>query len=352
MARSMYWYELVIRISRAKSVKRATQRDVARAAGVSQAAVSMVLSGGATPSISAETHERITRAAAALGYVPNRFAQALRTNRTMTIACVVPDISNPFYPALMRGVQSVTDGEKYDVIAFNTDGTAQRERHFLDWARQGRVDGVVGVFFTLRAADFKPLVDSGVPVVRIESSKKKGGPIAIDDIYVDSRAAAEAVTNYLISRGHRRIAMVAGRGGPQATRVEGYKAALLASGGTPHVVIVDEFSEAGGLGAAEAVLASGYDPTAIFAANDLMAIGVMQALRERGIGIPKQIAVVGFDDISAAKLVTPPLTTVAQFQREMGARAAEILIGRLRGEGGQVGTALEMPFGLIERSST
>lgn len=333
-------------------MRRATQRDVARAAGVSQAAVSMVLSGGTSPSISTETHERIVKAAAELGYTPNRFAQALRTSRTMTIACVVPDISNPFYPALMRGVQSVTDGENYDLIAFNTDGTPDRERHFLAWARQGRVDGVVGVFFTLRASDFRPLVESGVPVVRIESSKKQGGPIAIDDIYVDSRAAAEAVTNYLTSRGHTRIAMVAGRGGPQGTRVEGYKAALLAAGGTPHVVIVDEFSEAGGLGAAETVLASGYKPTAIFAANDLMAIGVMQALRERGIEIPGEIAVVGFDDISAAKLVTPALTTVTQFQRDMGVKAAQILMHRLRGPRGEAGTAIEMPFGLIERNST
>ena len=107
-----------------------------------------------------------------------------------------------------------------------------------------------------------------------------------------------------------------------------------------------------GLGAAEAVLASGYNPTAIFAANDLMAIGVMQALRARGIEIPRQIAVAGFDDISAAKLVTPPLTTVAQFQEKMGAKAAEILMDRLGGGGREVGTAIEMPFGLIERGST
>ena len=179
-----------------------------------------------------------------------------------------------------------------------------------------------------------------------------GLTIAIDDIYVDSRAAASAVTNYLIGRRHKRIAMVAGRGGPQGTRVEGYRAALTAAGGEPYVVIVDEFSEAGGLRAAETVLASGYNPTAIFAANDLMAIGVIQALRERRIEVPGQIAVVGFDDISAAKLVTPPLTTVAQFQGQMGAKAAQILLERLRGATSEIGTALEMPFGLIERGST
>ncbi|MFJ6327277.1 MULTISPECIES: LacI family DNA-binding transcriptional regulator [unclassified Rhizobium] len=330
---------------------RATQKDVARAAGVSQATVSMVLSGGGA-SIPAETWERITKAAKDLGYVPNRFAQALKTSRTMTIACIVPDITNPFYPSLVRGIQSIADGQSYDVITVNTDGTPERERHFLDWARQGRVDGVIGVFFTLKAKDFSPLVEAGVPVVRIESSKKRGGAIPVDDIYVDSRAAAEAVTEYLLSLGHSRIALVAGRGGPQAHRIEGYRAALAKRGHPDHVVIDEEFSELGGIRAAESILGGDFKPTAIFAANDLMAIGVMQSLRERRIRIPEDIAVVGFDDISAAKLVTPSLTTVAQFQWKMGERAAQTLMDRLRGEKTGAGTAVEMPFDLIVRGST
>ena len=312
----------------------------------------MVLNSGESSPISAETLERVTRAARELGYAPNRFAQALKTNRTMTIACIVPDITNPFYPSLIRGIQSVTDHLDYDVISVNTDGNPERERHFLDWSRQGRVDGVIGVFFTLRARDFAPLIDAGVPVVRIESNKKKGGDIAIDDIFVDSYAAAFEMTTYLIGRGHRRIAMVAGRGGPQGVRVEGYRAALSEAGGEPHVVIDSEFNETGGQRAAEAVLASGYAPTAIFAANDLMAIGVLQALRERNIAVPGQIAVAGFDDISAAKLVTPSLTTVAQFQADMGMKAAQILMERLGGSPPPAGTALQMPFRLVQRDST
>ena len=330
---------------------RATQKDVARAAGVSQATVSMVLSGGGA-SIPAETWERITKAAKDLGYVPNRFAQALKTSRSMTIACIVPDITNPFYPSLIRGIQSIADGLNYDVITVNTDGTPERERHFLDWARQGRVDGVIGVFFTLKAKDFNPLVEAGVPIVRIESSKKRGGEIPIDDIYVDSKAAAQTVTEYLLGLGHKRIALVAGRGGPQAHRIEGYRKALAEFSHPDHVVIDNEFSEMGGIRAAESILSGDFRPTAIFAANDLMAIGVMQSLRERGIRIPEDIAVVGFDDISAAKLVTPTLTTVAQFQWKMGERAAQTLMERLRGEKTGAGTAVEMPFDLIVRGST
>lgn len=332
--------------------RRATQKDVARLAGVSQASVSMVLSGSSAPALSAETLDRINEAAAELGYTPNRFAQALKTNRSMTIACMVPDITNPFYPALMRGIQSVTDTLGYDVIAVNTDGTMERERHFLDWSRQGRVDGLIGVFFNLRAQDFKPLIDAGMPVVRIESAKKRGGDLAIDDIYVDSQAASFAVTRYLIAKGHRRITMVAGRGGPQAVRIEGYKAALAAASLIPDVVLETAFSEENGFAAAEKILQREERPTAIFAANDLMAIGVMQLLRERNVAIPADIAVVGFDDISAAKLVTPSLTTVAQFQYQMGVKAAEILMQRLRGASTTTGTAIEMPFSLVERGST
>lgn len=330
---------------------RATQKDVARAAGVSQATVSLVLSGGGA-SIPEETWARITTAAKDLGYVPNRFAQALKTSRSMTIACIVPDITNPFYPSLIRGIQAVADSASYDVIAVNTDGLPERERHFLDWARQGRVDGVIGVFFTLRANDFRALVDAGVPVVRIEASRKVAGDIPLDDIFVDSRAAALAVAEHLIGQGHRRIAMVAGRGGPQTHRIDGYRAALAAAGLEERVVIDEEFSERGGTRGAEIILASGFQPTAIFAANDLMAIGVMQALRERGIEIPRDIAVAGFDDISAAKLVTPSLTTVAQFQGAMGERAALTLMERLRGTRTGRGTALELPFTLMHRGST
>ena len=177
-----------------------------------------------SPAIPAETWERITKAARELGYTPNRFAQALKTNRTMTIACIVPDITNPFYPALMRGIQSITDGLNYDVIAVNTDGSAERERHFLDWSRQGRVDGVIGVFFTLRASDFRPLVEAGVPVVRIESSKKRGGDIA------DRRHLRRQPRGGL--RGDANISSAAAtsaspwspaRGGPQGVRIEGYR---------------------------------------------------------------------------------------------------------------------------------
>lgn len=331
--------------------RRATQKDVAQLAGVSQAAVSMVLGGGVPSTISNETVERIQAAANKLGYVPNKLARALKTQRTMTVACVVPDITNPFYPALIRGVQKVAQSHGYDVITLNSDGDAGSERHFIEWALEGRVDGVVGVFFTLRAADLKILLDHSIAVVRIESSRKLGGALAIDDIFVDSRSAANEVVRRLIALGHQRIAMVAGVGGPQGVRVEGYREALASHHLEPLVVIERSFTETAGHEAAESILDSGFAPTAVFAANDLMAIGVMQALRNRKIAVPEQMAVVGFDNIAAAPLVTPALTTVTQFQDRLGEGAAEILLQRLSGAISGPGTVHEMPFELIERGS-
>lgn len=331
--------------------RRATQKDVAQRAGVSQAAVSMVLGGGSASSLPVETVERIQAAAKELGYVPNRLARALKTRRTMTIACVVPDITNPFYPALIRGVQKVAQNQGYDVITLNSDGDAASERHFIEWALEGRVDGVVGVFFTLRAADLKVLLDNSIAVVRIESSRKSGGTLSIDDIFVDSRAAATEVVQRLIALGHQRIAMVAGIGGPQGVRVEGYRQALASHQLEPLVVIEHSFTETAGYAAATAILDSGFAPTAIFAANDLMAIGALQALRNRNVAVPEQMAVVGFDNIAAAPLVTPALTTVTQFQDRMGERAAQILLQRLAGSITGPGTVHEMPFELIERGS-
>lgn len=331
--------------------RRVTQKDVAALAGVSQAMVSMALNGGAA-AVPGDTRERIQAAAARLGYVPNRFAQALKTSRTMTLACIVPDITNPFYPALIRGIQSTAEGHGYDVIALNTDGDPSRERHVLDWSRQGRVDGVVGVFWTLKAPDFAAVLGAGVPVVRIESTRKRSGELPLDDIYVDSQAASLAMTRLLLRRGHRRVAMIAGRGGPEGARVEGYRAALAEAGLAPDVLLDDAFNEEGGARAARLLLARAPRPTAVVAANDLMAIGAMQAIAEAGLLVPGDVAVAGFDDIAAARLVTPGLTTVAQFQGEVGARAAQTLLARLRGEAPEGGSAVEMPFQLIERGST
>ena len=334
----------------AASPKRATQRDVARNAGVSQATVSLAL-GGAPSATKAATSARVLEIARELGYAPNRWAQALRTRRTKTLGVVVPDICNPFFPSLLKGVQSVADTAGYDVIAINTEGDAEREQRILRWGLEGRVDGIIGVFFTLHAEEFRPLFELGVGVVRIESGSKKVRDLPIDNLFVDNRAAAAAATRFLLDRGHRRIAMVAGPAGPQAERAAGYRMALAERGLRADIVDGAEFNEVGGREATLKLLARAVRPTALFAANDLMAIGAMEALREQGFAIPGEMAVVGFDDIFVARLVSPGLTTVSQFQYEIGVAAAETLLHRLRGAAASKGTSREMPYKLIERGS-
>ena len=271
----------------------------------------------------------------------------------MTLACVIPDIANPFYPPFVRGLQQIAEDEAYDVISINTDGLEDKEQRFLKWARQGHVDGVAGVFFTLRATSFAPLTEAGIAVVRIEAVAKSDRSMAIDNLWVDNARASSELIRYLLGRGHRRIALISGRGGPQGSRMHGYTTAMLEAGAAEQIVLGDLFSEEGGYQATIALLTHDRRPTAIFAVNDLMAIGAMRALREAGLAVPADVAVAGFDDIPAAQLVTPSLTTVAQFQDDLGREAAKTLIARLRGRNpASTGTSREMPFRLVERQST
>lgn len=329
---------------------RITQKEVAKKAGVAQATVSLVLNGG-RDKVSVTTAERIEAAIADLGYQPNRFAQALRTQRTHVIACVVPDLANPFYPSLVVAVQRVARAAGFEVITIDTEGQLANERQVVAAAQQGRFDGIVGVFFNLGVKELTPLGKAGVPVVRIEASHKAGGPLPIDDLFIDNEAAARALTQHLLDLGHRSVAMIAAPGGPQQVRLKGYLAAMAPLNAEPLVLEAARFTVDGGRDAADRLLAGGRPVSAIIAANDLLAIGVMQSLIAHGLKIPDDISVAGFDDILASALVTPPLTTVAQFQDQLGARAAERLLARLASGTIEPGLAEEMSFELIIRAS-
>lgn len=330
---------------------RITQADVARLAGVSQATVSTVLNSGADL-VAPDTAARIKAAMEELGYRPNRFAQALRTQRTMTIACVVPDLTNPFYPSLFIGVQETAESAGYDVVAVNTNGDRAREQGLVLAAAQGVYDGVVGVFFSLGARDFTQMIGVGVPLVRIEASRKAGGPLAIDDLYVDNCAAARRSVDALIAAGHRKIAMIAGSGGPETVRVHGYCSALKKAGLEPSIWEDENFSDEGGRRAARRLLEAHTGVTAIVAANDLMAIGVMQVLTAAGLSVPDDVSVMGFDDILAAGLVTPGLCTVSLDQDGLGRRAAQMLLDRMTGKFDGPARVEERPFYTRNRGST
>lgn len=331
----------------------ATQKDIARLVGVSQAAVSQVLSRKPGAMVAEGTRERIFSAARDLAYTPDPAARSLRTGKTQTIATLIPDITNPFYPAFQLGVQGVADAHEHDLILYNTDSAAAKERKSLASLAMRRVDGAIVVLFHTSSRFLAPLLEAGTPVVRLTASAPRDTEWPLDSLYLNNEAAARAAVTFLIERGHERIGLITADVGPGRERARGYHAALLAAGFTPQPRLTrsTDFTFEGGREAARALLEGTARPSAIFAANDLMALGVMAAAHDLGLSIPQDLAVVGFDDLLAASLVTPALTTVTQFSQRLGRRAAEMLFERLDGRETGPGRREEAPFQLIARGS-
>ena len=328
------------------------QSDVARLAGVSQTTVSQVLNNAAAFSVPQETRQRVIDAVTQLRYVPNGVARSLRTQKTSTIASVIPDIANPFYPALERGVQDVAEARGYDLIVYNTDGQADKERRCLESLLRGRVDGVIGVFFHLSSAELQRLRAGGIAAVLLDEPGVHPD-LGYDRVYVDNAKAARAAVTYLLERGHTRISMLSGPQGTLVSRAEGYVQALRAHPGAaePHIIGTPDFTEDCGYVGMQRALAASPRPDAVFAANDLLAMGALRALREAGVRVPQDMALMGFDDIPVARLLTPALSTVSQFQEGLGRRAAELLFERLEGRAPEQGRDEEMPFELMVRES-
>jgi len=334
--------------------RRPTQEDVAKLAGVSQSAVSQVLTQSDS-AIPEETRKRILDAVDQLGYVPNKLAQSLRTRKTFTIASIIPDITNPFYPAFQRGIQSVTSAHNYDLIVYDTEEKEENEIRSLRSLERAGVDGSIVVLWHLDAEHLKPLIEQNIPVViwrgrpRIEENPN------LDTIYVDNVSMAKTSVSYLIEKGHTRIGMIAGLEDtpPRQNRINGFCEAL-----TEHNLPLDDvliqggdFTESGGYQGMKKLLTLKQRPTAVFTANDLMALGAMMAIREVNLLIPEDIALIGIDDIPAAKLVHPSLTTINQMQENIGRRAAEMLFERINGSAPDRPRLEEMPFELIVRES-
>jgi LacI family transcriptional regulator len=337
--------------------KRPTQFDVAQLAGVSQAMVSYVLNDNPNISVPNETRQRVLDAMDELGYVPNRAAQMLRTQRTNTIACVVPDITNAFHTQFARGLQSVAEQYEYDLVLYNTDRVPAKESKFLQRLQEGRVDGVIMTALHSTPEDFLPLLEMNIPVViqgpNVMPTQVNGLPL--DSLFVDDVAASATAVSFLLEKNHTRIGMIAGEVGtpPRQRREQGYRQTLAA-----HDIAIDEelirgggFREEGGYQSMHNLLNLAQPPTAVFAASDVMAIGAMMAIRDAGLEVPGDIALVGFDDIPIAKLISPPLTTIAQFEGKLGQRAAEMLFDRLHDQVSDVGRREEMPYQLIVRAS-
>lgn len=323
---------------------------VAALAGVSATTVSHALNGRRP--VSEATRRRVLDAIEELGYRPNVVARGLRAGRSLTIGLVIPDITNPFYPVLARGLQDVLGPAGYDEIVTNTNGERDLERDALDKMISRQVDGLAFAVLDPHVDDLRPVVEAGIPVVRLGGRQPLPG---VDLVHSDDEGSAAEATRYLVRGGYRRIAFVRGPAaeGRAAERVAGYRAALAGAGVAvePDLVAYTQFSRAGGAEAVARLLELPEPPDAVLCANDVMAIGAVDAARERGLRVPDDLAVMGFDDIEAASLVTPPLTTMANPAREIGAACARLLLERISGTITGPATEVVIPARLIRRHS-
>jgi LacI family transcriptional regulator len=332
---------------------RATITDVASEAGVHPSTVSRVLNGHAGSTIRPATRERVLAAADILGYRPSALARSLRLQRTLTLGMLVPDITNPFFSSIIKGAEDAARERGYNLILCNSEDQPEREAAYLLLLRERQVDGVLIASSQMADETIEGLRADSFPFVLVNRAAQDGEDLAV---VVDNHAAAVEVVAHLAALGHRRVGHIAG---PQNTttgrdRREGYEAGVRAHGlaHEPALVVeADAFSEDAGDRALGIMLAGPARPTAVFAANDLIAVGMLQRLRRIGVRVPDDLSIVGFNDIPLAGLLEPALTTVRVPQLAMGVAGAHLLIDRL--EGRPIGEIrLTLPTELVIRASS
>jgi LacI family transcriptional regulator len=332
---------------------RATITDVASEAGVHPSTVSRVLNGHAGSTIRVATRERVLAAAEVLGYRPSALARSLRLKRTLTLGMLVPDITNPFFSSIIKGAEDAARERGYNLILCNSEDEPEREAGYLRLLRERQVDGVLIASSQMADETIAGLRAESFPFVLVNRAALDGEDLAV---VVDNHAAARGVVEHLAALGHRRIGHIAG---PQNTttgldRRGGYEAGIREHGlaeGPGLVVEADAFSVEAGDRALGIMLAGSARPTAVFAANDLIAVGMLQRLRRIGVRVPDDLSIVGFNDIPLAGLLEPALTTVRVPQLAMGVAGAGLLIDRL--EGRPIGEIRRMlPTELIVRASS
>ncbi|HVX47041.1 MAG TPA: LacI family DNA-binding transcriptional regulator [Mycobacteriales bacterium] len=310
-----------------------TIRDVAARARVSAATVSRVLNG--RTDVATDLRERVLDAVADLGYRPNGLARSLRMRATTVLGVIISDVTNPFFTSMVRGIEDTAQAAGYSVVLANSDEDPDKERRYLEVAAAEQMAGVILSPASSRDTRIDVLADPGIPVVTIDRRLRGDAGASVDSVLVNNFRAAQQATEHLIEQGCRRIGFVAG---PVATttgsrRLAGHRAALKAAGidDDESLVVQADFRIDGGREATEKLLAD-TDIDALFVSNNLMTIGALEALAEAGKNIPDDVAVIGFDDMSWATALRPPLTAVTQPTYQIGQQTAELLLRRINGE--------------------
>ena len=329
-----------------------TMKDVAKAAGVSLGTVSNVLNKLAT--VSDKNRIQVMDAVKTLNYKPNYTARALKTKRSKSIGLIIPDIGNPFYPEFARGVEDGAQAAGYNLFLCNSDRSEEKEKEYLLVLLEKMVDGLILYKPHLTLQELE-VYRQRCRIVLVDMGLQTG--CRCDVVNVDDYLGVRQALLFLWEKGHRQIAMVAGELDSQSSRDR--VRAFEDFHRDKQSVITEDYIQHGhydwhsGFTSTNRLLDCGKPPTAILTANDLMAIGALKAAHERGLSVPGDLSVMGYDDINMASICMPPLTTVRQPKYEMGALSFQALLKRL-GEQSHIdseGTVITLKTEIIERGS-
>jgi len=324
-----------------------TIKDVAREAKVSVATVSRALNGSAD--VTPATRARIERAAARLRYVPMGAARSLVTRRTQAIGALLPDLFGEFFSELIRGIDLAARTHGLHLLVSSSHGDADEAAVALR-AMQGRVDGVLIMSPHVDAAFLRKHLADSIPAVLLDSPPREPRRPHVN---IDNQGGARAMTQYLLALGHRKIAFIEGPEGNRDARERrrGFEQTIAAHDGASARYLKGDYSEESGYRAGRALLAGRKLPDAVFAANDMMAIGCLSALNEAGVQVPDQIALAGFDDIPIARYTHPPLTTVHVQIAQLGHAALERLVAQMQTLDTPEADVTTMPCEVVVRAS-
>lgn len=328
----------------------ATSQDVAKRARVSIATISRVING--YPHVSPQVRRRVLRAVKALNYQPNRTAQRLRAKRSRVVGLIISDIQNPFFTSVVRGIEDLAYEHGYSVVLCNSDEDPNKEHLYVDVMCAEDVAGVIMASTSESNAQVQKLLDRSIPVIAIDRRIRNR---QLDSVLVANVAGALEAVGHLLDLGHREIGYIGlplDRT-PGRERYAGYQRALRAHGVKPNrgLVCFGNAKQHGGHECAGKLLKTHPSLTALFVANNLMTLGALTAIQEAGLEIPADVAVVGFDDVPWAPLLRPPLTVVAQPTYELGQKAVELLLDRIKQPDKSV-THVQLNPTLIIRAST
>jgi len=339
----------VVKYSQGVDYVKSNIKDVAKKAGVSISTVSRVVNESKV--VRQETYKKVMKVIKELGYKPNAIARSLKIKTTKTIGILIPDISIHLYPEIVRGIEDIANMYKYNIFLCNTDLDSEKELQYYDALSEKQVDGIILISSIISDELNNKIKEYEIPTVSIGSDYKE-----IPSVTIDKKRASKEIVDYLIDRGHNRIAIITDTKAIKSKSLEklnGYKEALKEANieYDERLVISGGYHFKDGYEGARHLLRLKDGPSAIFAANDEMAIGVVRAVLELGLNIPNEIAVVGFDNIDMSAKVFPSITTVAQPLYEMGAIGMRVLTKIINNECLET-TKVVLNYSLLERESS